>query len=51
MYWIFTYMSEMYAEQMFSTESDNLDSTVIIIIIIIIIKATCILKNNFNNSK
>ena len=43
-------MSEMYAEQMFSTESDNLDSTVIIIIIIII-KATCILKNNFNNSK
>jgi hypothetical protein len=44
-------MSEMYAEQMFSTESDNLDSTVIIIIIIIIIKATCILKNNFNNSK
>jgi hypothetical protein len=50
MYWIFTYMSEMYAEQMFSTESDNLDSTVIIIIIIII-KATCILKNNFNNSK
>ena len=36
----------MYAEQMFSTESDNLDLTVIIII-----KATCILKNTFNNSK
>jgi hypothetical protein len=43
----------MYAEQMFSTESGNLDLTVIIIIIIIIIiiKATCILKNTFNNSK